>query len=74
MLLISPQTSLSHGLETNVNGGTYRNGAAYAMTKKLEVEEAILMTHMNSQNGVIDSSEVARGSITSCIIQYSNEW
>ena len=42
MPLISPQVSLSHGLETNVNGGTYSSGAVYAMTKKLEVEEAIL--------------------------------
>ena len=71
MPLISPQASLLHGLETNVNGGPYRSGAEYEITKKLEVEEAILMTHMNSQNGVINASEVARVDVSHYLVSIS---
>ena len=60
MPLISPQASLSHGLETNVNGGTYRSGAAYELTKKIEVQETIFLNNLNSQNGRINVSEVSR--------------
>ena len=60
MPLISPQASLSHGLETNVNGGTYRSGVAYELTKKIEVEETIFLNNLNSQNGQINVSEVSR--------------
>ena len=60
MPLISPQASLSHGLETNVNGGTYCSGAAYKLTKKMEVEETIFLNNLNSQNDHIFVSEVSR--------------
>ena len=60
MPLISPLSSLSHGLETDVNGGTYCCGAVYELTKNFEVEETIFLNSMHSQNGVINVSEVAR--------------
>ena len=48
MLLINKFTALSHGLETNSNGGTYRNGAAYPLEKKLEAQEQIFEAYIRS--------------------------
>ena len=60
MPLINKFTALSHGLETNSNGGTYRNGAAYPLEKKLEAQEQIFEDISEAKNGIINQSEVAQ--------------
>ena len=52
--------ALSHGLETNSNGGTYHNGAAYPLKKKLEAQEQILKHISEAKNGIITQSKVAK--------------